>query len=243
MNNIILFLHLCLGLWFAYHIYTLRFQKIFSSFSIKSCVFSYLLILLCSAQSSITIFILGIYVPILLFITAEYILTHKRFKAFQNQFIILLDSVIVRMKMGLSFRESLQLSIDQIENSWIKESLKELQDRVVYAQNISTLPPGFHSAFYVLKKIHQDHHQPLTQLQYIRNNLKIELLFLKKAHQALLQIRLQSIIMSVLYLGVLVFVIIYTGMEFINLILFSLLLFVLGSIFIFTIGRKIKWTL
>ncbi len=243
MNSVLLFLHLCFGLWFAYRTYALRSQKIFSSFTIKSCIFSYLLLLLWSAQWSVFLLILSIYIPIFLFLVIEYMLIYKRFKLFQNQFIILLDSVIARMKMGLSFRESLELSIEQTENSWIKESLRELQDRVIYAQNINTLPQSFRQAFSILQKTHQDPHQPLTRLQYVRDNLKTELIFQRKAHQALLQIRIQSMIMSLLYLGVLIFVIVYSGTEFIHLILLSLLLFVLGSIWIFAMGRKIKWTL
>ena len=243
ISGVILFFHLCFGLCFAYRTYTLRSQKIFSNISIKSCIFSYLLILLCSTQGGVFIFVLSIYIPILLFITFEYMMVHKRTKVFQHQFIILLDSVIARMKMGISFREALELGIDQIESKWVKDSLRELQDQVIYTKDIGTLSQSFHSAFFILKKAHQETHLRLSQLQYVRNHLKINLLFHKKVHQALLQIRLQSLVMSVLYLGVLIFIILYSGTKFLQLILFSMLLFVLGSLFVFSIGRKIKWTL
>ena len=243
LNYFIMFLHSCFGLWFAYKMYVSQDQKIFSSFVIKSCVFSYLALLLCATQWGAFYFILSIYIPILLFISTEYALTYKNLKIFQDQFLILLDSIIARMKMGLGFRESLELSIEQINAPWIQESLKEIQDRMIFAQSIDSLPQSFRSAFSILEKAHRDSHHPLKRLQYARDNLKIELLFQAKAGQALLQTRVQSLVIGILYLATLIFTVSYTGAKFLNLILLSSFLFILGSVWVFSVGRKIKWTL
>ena len=238
-----MFLHSCFGLWFAYKIYRSKDHKVFSSFVVKACIFSYLALLLWATQGGAFYFILSIYVPIILFIGIEYALTYRNWKIFQDQFLILLDSIIARMKMGLGFRESLNLSIEQIDALWIQESLREMQDRMIFAQSIKSLPQSFHFAFLILEKTHRDPHQPLKRLQYARDNLKTELLFQTKARQALLQIRIQSLVMATLYLATLIFTVSYSGTKFLNLILLSSILFVLGSIWVFSVGRKIKWTL
>ena len=243
MILIILSLHLLFGLWFAYQTYTHRSQKVFSEFFIKSCIFSYLVIIILSLSLGTLPLIFSIYVPIFVFVTAEYFWIYKRLDYFRKQFLFLLDSTITRMKMGNSFREALHQSIESIDSGWIQDDLRELRDRMIYAQNIKIRQAKeFLFAFKTFKQADQDP-QPLTRLHYIREAMKIEDSFSRKSRQALLQIRLQSLIMTILYLALFIVVLWYYQTQFLTLMLFSLCLFVIGSALIFILGRKIRWTL
>ena len=243
MTLIILSLHLLFGLWFAYQTYIHRSQKVFSEFIIKSCVFSYLVIIILTLPLGKLPLIFSIYIPIFIFVTAEYFWSYKRLDYFRKQFLFLMDFTIARMKMGNSFREALNQGIESIDSKWIQDDLKELRDRMIYAQDIKLYQAKeFLFAFKTFKQVDQDL-QPLTRLYYIREAMKIEDSFRKKSRQALLQIRLQSIIMSVLYLALFIFVIFYYKTQFLTLMLVSSCLFVIGSVLIFILGRKIRWTL
>ena len=243
MIPIILSLHLLFGLWFAYQTYIHRSQKVFSEFFIKSCIFSYLVIIILTSPLGILPLIFSIYIPIFIFMTAEYFWIYKRLDYFRRQFLFLLDAAITRMKMGNSFREALNQGIKSIDSEWIQDDLKELRDRVIYAQEVkSNQAKEFLFAFKTFKQADQDP-QPLTRLHYIREAMKIEDLFRRKSRQTLLQIRLQSLIMTILYLTLFIFVLWHFQTKFLTLMLFSLFLFVIGSILIFILGRKIRWTL
>ena len=243
MILIILSLHLLFGLWFAYQTYIHRFHKVFSEFSIKSCIFSYLVLIILVLPLGTLPLIFSIYVPIFIFMTAEYFWIYKRLDYFRRQFLFLLDTAITRMKMGNSFREALTQSIESVDSGWIQDDLKELRDRMIYAQEIKpNQAKEFLFAFKTFKQADQDP-QPLTRLHYIREAMKIEDLFRRKSYQALLQIRLQSLIMTLLYLALFIFVLWYYKAQFLTLMLFSLFLFVSGSFLVFVLGRKIRWTL
>lgn len=243
MIPVILSLHLFFGLWFAYQTYIHRLQKPFSEFFIKSCIFSYLVIIIFTLPLGTLPLIFSIYIPIFVFVTAEYFWIHKRLDLFRRQFLFLLDSTIARMKMGNSFRSALNQGIESVDLKWVQDDLKELRDRIIYAQDIkSHQAKEFLFAFKTFKQADHDP-QPLTRLHYIREAMKIEDLFIRKSRQALMQIRLQSSIMTILYLILFIFVLWHYGVKFLTLMLFSVFLFVIGSTLIFILGRKIRWTL
>ena len=243
MTTLILFFHLFFGLWFVYQTYTSKSGRMFSNTVIKSCIFGYLLILSCTAKFGVFAFICGIYLPIFIFIATEYIFLYQRLYKFQSQFLILLDSIIARMKMGHSFREALNKGIEAIESKWMREDLTELKDRVIYSQKAkSQQAKEFLFAFQTFKQADQDP-QPLDRLRYIRQTLKTEEIFRKKSGNTLFQIRLQSSILTLFYIGTFIFTSLYYGNQFLTLMIFSLALFAAGSILVFILGRRIKWTL
>ncbi len=240
---LIVFFHLLFGFWFAYRTYKNRSSSIFSSFFITFYVFIYLILLFLVAQTSTIWLIFGIYLPIFTYILIEWFLIYKKSHLFRNHFLEILDSVIARMKMGNSFREALNLSIDSIKTPYLKDIFKELQDRMIYSQKLQTdIPKEIHFAFQTFRQADQDL-QPISRLHYIRQALKVEIGFQQKAQKALLQVHLQSFIMIGLYLALLLFSILYYGTQFLSIILISSLLFLIGTLIIFLLGKKIKWSL
>lgn len=240
---IILFLHLLFGLWFAYRTYISSSQSLFPDFAIKSCILIYLILLALLSQTTTLWLIIGIHLPIFIFIIAEYTWIRKRKQIFRQKFSSLLEAVITRMKMGHSFRESLKLGIDSIESNPIKEDFKELRDRMIYSQNPGTYTPKDQLfVFKIFQNADRDP-QPITHLRYIQHTLKVESKFQQKARQALLQIHIQSIILTLLYIALFIFVILFFGTQFLFLLSLSLFLFSIGTMIVFITGKNIKWTL
>lgn len=238
----ILFLHLLFALCFSYKIYLSRKSYLFSETIIKSCIFGYLFTLILLSQASLKFFLLSIYLPIIIFLIFEWVFLRKERKSFKDQFRILLDSIISRIKMGNSFREALHLSINSMASSKWKEDFNELKDRMVYQQPPLSSLQEYMFVYNIFKKTDQDS-QPLSKLYYIRHTLKIESLFHAKVHQALLQIHLQSIILFGLYFPLCSFILIYYGFKYLYLVFLSLFLFSIGALILFLGGKKIQWTL
>lgn len=241
--TLILFLHLFFGLWTAYHIYKNRMTSRFSSRFIKSCITAYIILLFLLAQTQIAWLILGIYLPIFIYIFAEWFCIYRQSRLFQDHFSEVLDSIIARMKLGSSFRTALKLSIDAVKIPDLQNQMKELYERVIYSQQLSSsASQEIQFIFQTFQKTDQDL-QPISRLHYVRQALNVEMKFRKQAQKALLQIHLQSFILSGLYLAVLTAILIYYGTQFLSVILISSFLFLTGTLTVFLLGRKIKWTL
>ena len=239
----ILFFHLLFGLWFAWRVYLSTERSFFAPFVIKSCIFAYLILLALLSQADTLWFIIGIHLPIFLFIFSEWLWIHKKRAAFQDQFLFLLDTAAARLKMGHGWRESLDLSISALDPSPIRDDFNELKDRVIFSQNLNpTAGAGLRFAFQTFKQADLDS-QPGEKLDYIRKALKVEAHFQKKSRQTLLQIHLQSFILIFLYISLFIFCILFYSAKAQGLMFFSAFLFALGALATFTIGRKIKWTL
>ena len=89
--------------------------------------------------------------------------------------------------------------------------------------------------------IHQSSN-PLRRLQHLQRKVRIERDFRAKSRRVLLQVRLQSTILSLFYIGLLVWTFVSYGKQYLNLILISFVLFCIGLIWIFKTGRTMKWS-
>ena len=245
MNPLILiiFLHLLFGFWFSYQIYLHRSSSVFSNSTIYLCLFLYFTILLLSSQTNLFGFILGIYLPLFFYIFTECIYFYQRSLIFQNYFLQLVNSIITRIKMGNGFRKAFELSLSTLPSPFPQNIFNEIQNRIIYSQN---LPKNTSShikfAFKHLKKAEEDP-QPLLRLSYLKHSLQVENDFRKKSRKALLQVHIQSFIMTGLFISLFIFTFLFYGTEFLSIALLASFLFLLGTGIVFLVGRRIKWTL
>lgn len=240
---IILFLNLLMALRFVHRVYLFREEYLLSPHTIKTCIFIYLLLLVLCSQTSIFYLLLGIYMPILVFILVEQVIISMVRDKFINQIILLLDSIMSRMKIGNSYRESVQSSLELIKEEKLKKDFKDAWNRVIYYQPFKKCKWDEHHTLYVLLNKALKHSQPLTYLHYIKYSWKMSLSFKKQRRAVLSQIYIQSIVLTFLYIALLIFTVAYYGVGQIKLILLSCLLFLTGTCFIFLKNRKIQWTL
>jgi Flp pilus assembly protein TadB len=184
-----------------------------------------------------------VFLPLALFLFALSLLRKLRFQKFRDLFLEALQLIILKMKSAKSFRQSLSEVINESDFS-LQTRLSEIRDIVVFSQQEKRVlrHPFIDLILQEFTNVDQNPHAAIRRLQIFRDRLQVEADFRRKSVQALKQIRAQSIIMSVLYLAILVFVSHEFGfVRNRNMILSSTLLFVCGLVWIHRGGRSLKW--
>lgn len=192
---------------------------------------------------SLFVLIAASFTSLCLLITALISLVHFRAKTFRDQFIGVLSLILLKMKSGKAFRQSL---LETVEESAPTTRLKlaEIVNVVSFSQQNKTRVFDFFLAEVIdeLNQVDQTPHSAIQRLTVFRDRLQIENDFRHKSGQAMAQSRAQSLIMSILYVILLSFVIRqfgFRGNE--RTIVYSGTLFVIGSIWIWSGGKGFKW--
>lgn len=154
----------------------------------------------------------------------------------------LMDQVILGLQSGQSFRTSLHQSIQQ-QPSWIRHQLLEIHHSIAMNQTI------LHSQNKFLRELtaewsEMDKSQSklIDHARAFRRQLKIEEDFRRKSGRVTQQMKMQAIIVTILYLALLIYVISQFGwVQNLLLIAVSAVLFSAGLAWIFMMGRKMKW--
>lgn len=164
------------------------------------------------------------------------------------QFEIFLNYIIAQIKMGSSFLTSFKLALKQIPtlsvNTKFQNHFTGILESILFSKPI---PPDL--LFSPLKQIIQElkkadqFTQCLEHLENLRHTIRVRAYFRRKVHTALIQVRVQAIVLTILYIGLFIFVLYQYGLQYIHILFASLFLFSLGLIILFQIGRKIKWNI
>ncbi|XGC80776.1 hypothetical protein ACES2L_15740 [Bdellovibrio bacteriovorus] len=160
----------------------------------------------------------------------------------RSALIPLLDSVILSLQTGKSFRISL-LSAIEIQDGWIRHQMMEMYESLAMSENVIAVKSA------LLKDLRQEileidrsGTRCVEQVRALRRELKMLEDFRRRSGQVTQQLKMQAIIVTVLFLALITFVITQFGFhQHRFLILFSALIFSGGLIFIFSVGRRMKW--
>lgn len=177
------------------------------------------------------------------------IILRHRFDVNMLKFI---DEMILLMITAKSFRDSFNM-ITQNSDDYFHLKLRNLI-------SLSTLQPMkpiehkkntksevlnqkeflyFHN---LVQSLELNPHKSLDKLKTYRRELQININFEKKLRQSTLQIRLQALLLTVLYIGLLVFIFkVMRGIISFKLLGTSLILFLSGHLLILILGKKRKW--
>jgi len=146
-----------------------------------------------------------------------------------------------QMKLGLSVINAWQKSLRELTTEKAKDKAKKITDILKFQNEFHSPDKEIENFIKDLITIHQSA-QPLQRLKNLQRKLKVEQSFRIKSKRALLQIRIQSGILSFFYFGLLTWTIMAYGNRYIHLILVSFLFFCTGLLWIFKTGRKMKWS-
>lgn len=146
-----------------------------------------------------------------------------------------------QMKLGLSFINALQKEVKELKSEKIKSKIHKIIEILKFQNKFHHPDKEIKNFIKDLMTVHQSS-SPLKKLQHLQRKVKIEQSFHTKSKRALLQIRIQSGILSLFYFGLLVWTFISYGSKYIYLILISFLFFCIGLFWIFKTGRKMKWS-
>lgn len=181
-------------------------------------------------------------VPLPFFLLAVLVyLKHEKEKSFFSRLYELLLPLESAMKSGMSFLNAWEKAVKESRPHPEKNKLEEFtqvlkfQTRFIYPENKNI--ERFIKELLSIK----ESPQPLKRISQLRRKLRIEMIFKIKANRALLQVRAQSFILCVFYVGLLINILFIYKEKNLFLILTSLSLFGIGLIWIFRAGRRIKW--
>jgi len=154
----------------------------------------------------------------------------------------LLDSVILGLQSGKSFRTSLHLAIEN-QSGWRRNQLREIYNSIVTSENSVSAKSALLKAFTAeLLEIDRSQNRIVEQVRALRRHLKLRENFRRRSGQVTQQIKMQAIIVTALFLALLSFVIAQFGFaENRFLISISVFIFILGLFWIFSMGRRLKW--
>jgi hypothetical protein len=171
----------------------------------------------------------------------EKFLKKYRENKFNINILLFLDRVILFVQAGKSFRVALERSHEAGDVFTQQRTLKILES-VCFAQQ--TTSTGTLGDFIVseLRQIDLNAHKTLPRLEQLRRQIKIESDFRQKSEQISLRFRIQSYVMSALYLAILAVVTRVCEISRIwPLILASNVFFTAGFVWVYMTGKRIKW--
>lgn len=154
----------------------------------------------------------------------------------------LLDSLILGLQSGKSFRVSLHFAIES-QSGWKRNQLREIYNFITTSDasydTKSALLKDFREE---LAEIDRSQNRIVDQVKALRRHLKLQENFRRRSGQVTQQIKMQAIIVTALFCALLSFVFVQFGFaENSRLIFSSVLIFILGLFWIFNVGRRMKW--
>lgn len=185
----------------------------------------------------------GVHLPWFVFSAVEGFVIKVLIKKFKKELIHFLDHMILKVQNGKSFRESYVDSLggcSKIFKSKMETFFKTVtftqQKKVYLMQNFENF------LLHHLKIIDNEGVFAVSRLKKLRYLLKAEEKFRRKSGKASIQLRLQSLILAILYIVLSIYQISIFGFSDIREIFcVSLIMFVFGLILTQVIGKKRKW--
>ena len=163
-------------------------------------------------------------------------------KRLSSTLIPFLDSVILALQSGKSFRTSLQSAIEN-QSGWRRNQLREIFNSIINSENVIAVKSALLKDLQQeLMEIDRSQNRVVDQVKALRRQLKVQENFRRRSGQVTQQIKMQAIIVTALFFALLTFVIVQFGfIEHKNLIAMSSFIFILGLFWIFNVGRRMKW--
>jgi Flp pilus assembly protein TadB len=185
----------------------------------------------------------AIFAPLILISLSVIFLLRQRARAFQAIFRDVLSVILLKMRAGRSFRQSLSEVTMETDPRW-RAKLSEIASVVVFSQQKARLiaDPFVAEIVNELSLVDRQPHAAARRLKVYRDKLRTEDDIRRKSGQILARLRAQSLVMCGLYLAVLIFMISKFGWHAnSDLMMGSAALFAFGSLWMWTGGKKKRW--
>ena len=181
-------------------------------------------------------------IPFILTFFGQAFLFFKWQEGFLGQLEFFLNTLIAQIRIGQGFRSAFKGAVLSLPQKKFQNYFKEIEDTILFAKTPKEPVPFIQQVIKELKRADQSPHC-LKNLENLRHKIRVQTLFRKKVRSALGQIRIQSFILLILYIGLFLFVLQKYGWKYIQVLLISLFLFLVGLIWLFQCGRRMKWTI
>ncbi len=171
-------------------------------------------------------------------------LSKQKKRVFRGKIQVFINLMMIKMRSGLGFRSAYSSALSEISDEEFASQLEQMIERESSAQHSVRYSEDLFGRRVVkqLCKARSLPHQSIEQLLNLRRHLKIESDFRRRSGQILLQLRIQSLVLCLLYILLLLFTLHHSSFAQIRSLLgLSLLLFVMGTLVFWKIGGLFKW--
>lgn len=170
-----------------------------------------------------------------------FVTAHFRERKFRQDFVDFLDRVILQVRSGHSFRNSLEISNAKTADS-SRCKLEKIIEAVHFSQKVDTSNSFVREIFEEMSLVQHFSHKTLDRLCAFRRKIKIEDDFRRKSGRIVRQVRIQIVFLLFMYVGVLLFVGSRFGfLDNLKIILWSMGLFIVGLVGFFYLGVNKQW--
>ncbi len=170
----------------------------------------------------------------------DLVIFYRRARYFRQEIVSFLDGMLLQMRLGRSFKEALQNNLAG-RPLWFEKEFRLFLDALVLKQSFSGVI-GDKTLFVELEQVATASVKQIERLKSLRRKLKIEDDFRQKSSKALLQVRMQSVLLSLMYVPLVLFQIFRGALQQAPMVLLtSSALFIAGSLWIASAGRRYKW--
>lgn len=229
--------HRSVNLAFQFQLFEKRKQDL-----IRLLVAFFILCINLSLRHHLQVLIISMFAVVMMPWLILLLLLNHRQGLFRPMSIEILDSVIVRMRSGYALKESFLWAVS-FKPHWIQKIYMEYLQASQFKTNI-TADKQVRWILDEIEKIQISKHKQIDRLKNLRRKLKTEENFRQKSRKALVQVKAQAIVLTVMYFLLLIITIKFNSWK--NLVApisISSALFVAGSIILLNIGKNYKWKL
>lgn len=174
-----------------------------------------------------------------------HVIQRRREMILKREIVPILDSLILSMKSGRAFRPSLMTYVEKSMTA-VQITMKNFISSLQYRKNIQSLSSDPQIFFFLkeLLDVDQATQRPVERLKALRRRIFLENNFRQKSRQALMQVKVQSTILSIMYVLLGLFVHFQFGLHQHRTVFFnSLILFIIGTLLLRKIGKNYRWKL
>jgi hypothetical protein len=242
---IIQFLILIFGMLFALRIYIFNEQnRIFDNQFLKNSILLIIFLTLwwcCFFIKSNFLVWSVVLASVLAIVVTIFVTVHFRERKFRQDFVDFLDRVILQVRSGQSFRNSLDVSNTKTPQS-SRVKLEKISEAINFSQKVETSNDFVREIFEELSSVQRFPHKTLDRLCAYRRKIKIEDDFRRRSGRIVRQVRIQITFLLVMYVSVMFYIVSRFGfLQNLKIILWSVSLFILGMAGFFYLGVKKQW--
>lgn len=217
-------------------------SKVQQKVSLVASIFIYFIMQICMREHDIVLWMITCCVfsaPFLIFQGQEY----QRRQNFQKNIINYLDSLIIRIRSGVSLKQAIQ-ELGKLQKGssrfYFNEIASAMEFRLETGHSIKD--PLFLEVLLELQQVCCNSYKSVERLRGFRRKIKMRQDFRQKSRQAALQVRAQASILILIYLALLVFVLSSNDFPSVRRTIFvSLCLFIFGLLVSYRVSRGFKW--
>ncbi len=189
-----------------------------------------------------------IYGSVLLILELKKFSDERQENLFRKEFPVILTSILLNMKLGQSFRQSLRSCLTTLSPTW-RTRFERIYQNVAFSPQENGVVFEKMRGFSVeitqeLKKIDGSTHKTIEKIENFRRRLMITEKFRRRSGRIRGQVHLQIILMSLIYAAVFAINAFLFPLErYKFIILASVFLYLFGLAVIFVIGKRVRWNI